>query len=172
MIYYVIGDATKPTGSGNKIIAHICNDEGKWGKGFVLAVRKICPAAEALYRSDSKGGLIKLGDIELVLSSVNPDKTLDKKSKKKIIQEKTYIVNMIAQHGIGNDKNGNPPIRYDALRECLKKLKIEAKKYKATVHMPRIGCGLAGGKWSEIEPLIDKELKCIDVYIYDLEKGE
>ncbi|CAM5711440.1 hypothetical protein [Streptomyces coeruleorubidus] len=28
----------------------------------------------------------------------------------------------------------------------------------ATVHMPRIGCGLAGGKWSRVEPLIEERL--------------
>ena len=33
------GDATAPQGSGTKIIAHVCNDQGGWGKGFVLAVK-------------------------------------------------------------------------------------------------------------------------------------
>ncbi|WP_345105109.1 hypothetical protein [Streptomyces drozdowiczii] len=28
----------------------------------------------------------------------------------------------------------------------------------ALVHMPRIGCGLAGGTWSRIEPLIESRL--------------
>src|SRR5262245_8320884 len=36
-ITYVKGDATSPQADGNKIIAHVCNDVGKWGKGFVLA---------------------------------------------------------------------------------------------------------------------------------------
>jgi hypothetical protein len=46
----VTGDATTPTGEGNKIIAHICNDIGGWGKGFVVAISlwvpKIHPASE------------------------------------------------------------------------------------------------------------------------------
>ena len=35
--------------------------------------------------------------------------------------------------------------------------------------MPRIGCGLAGGKWEEIEPIIIRQLceKDIAVYVYD-----
>jgi hypothetical protein len=35
--------------------------------------------------------------------------------------------------------------------------------------MPRIGCGLAGGKWERIEPLILQELSQHDVavYVYD-----
>jgi hypothetical protein len=39
-IQYRIGDATAPTTDGNKFIAHICNDIGGWGKGFVLAISK------------------------------------------------------------------------------------------------------------------------------------
>jgi hypothetical protein len=32
------GDATRPIGRGNKIIAHVCNDQGRRGKGFVMAI--------------------------------------------------------------------------------------------------------------------------------------
>ena len=37
--------------------------------------------------------------------------------------------------------------------------------------MPRIGCGLAGGKWSVVEPLIEQQLVAagvaVTVYDYD-----
>lgn len=39
-IIYLKGDATNPIAKGNKIIAHICNDAGGWGKGFVLAISR------------------------------------------------------------------------------------------------------------------------------------
>ena len=39
-IRYVTGDATRPEGEGPKIIVHICNDIGAWGRGFVLALSK------------------------------------------------------------------------------------------------------------------------------------
>ncbi len=37
--------------------------------------------------------------------------------------------------------------------------------------MPRIGCGLAGGKWEEIEKIIIRTLihRQVDVYVYDFE---
>jgi hypothetical protein len=37
--------------------------------------------------------------------------------------------------------------------------------------MPRIGCGLAGGKWSEVEPLIEEHLIAagVPVTAYDFE---
>ncbi len=40
---------------------------------------------------------------------------------------------------------------------------------RASVHMPRIGCGLAGGKWEVVEPLIEEHLsaKGVAVTIYD-----
>ena len=39
-IQYLKGDATAPKTHGKKIIVHVCNDIGKWGKGFVLAISK------------------------------------------------------------------------------------------------------------------------------------
>ncbi|WP_422664384.1 hypothetical protein [Streptomyces mirabilis] len=38
-IMYVRGDAATPSAKGVKLIAHVCNDIGGWGKGFVLALR-------------------------------------------------------------------------------------------------------------------------------------
>jgi len=36
--------------------------------------------------------------------------------------------------------------------------------------MPRIGCGLAGGSWDQIEPLLEEHLAGagFDVRVYDL----
>jgi len=41
----------------------------------------------------------------------------------------------------------------------------------ASVHMPRIGCGLAGGRWDRIEPLIDTALcqRGVPVTVYDFD---
>lgn len=33
---FVRGDATSPQAAGPKVIAHVCNDRGGWGKGFEL----------------------------------------------------------------------------------------------------------------------------------------
>ena len=42
-VNYIVGDATNPKKEGNKIIVHICNDIGGWGKGFVMAISKDNP---------------------------------------------------------------------------------------------------------------------------------
>jgi O-acetyl-ADP-ribose deacetylase (regulator of RNase III) len=156
-IVYITGDATKPQIEGQKIIAHICNDVGKWGKGFVLAVSRLHEQPEMAYRkcfNDKQN--CDLGDIQLIPLWDPPG---------------LWIVNMIAQRGIASVVN-QKPIRYDALEKCLDKLALCAEAYDASVHMPRIGCGLAGGSWDAVEPLIHQELCARDVavYIYDLEQ--
>ncbi len=153
-IFYHVGDATSPSTKGNKIIAHICNDQGAWGKGFVLALsrrwRQPAKAFKTWFREKSEFGL---GTVQLV--QVEPD---------------VWVANMVAQHGLRAQK-GVPPIRYEALEKCLEKVAVKAKELGATVHMPRIGCGLAGGDWSSIEPIIVDALceQEIEVTIYDLE---
>ena len=75
---------------------------------------------------------------------------------------------MVAQHGYG--ESVIPRIRYSALEKCLKTLADEAVKQHASVHMPRIGCGEAGGSWQIVKEMIDDFLcqRGIDVTIYDL----
>jgi O-acetyl-ADP-ribose deacetylase (regulator of RNase III) len=154
IIRYLKGDATQPQAKGNRVIAHICNDLGGWGKGFVVAVSKRWKEPEAAYRAWHKGRSkndFGLGAIQLV--SVEPY---------------LWVANMVAQHGMKTGSQG-PPIRYEAVRACLKALAVEAKRLEASVHMPRIGCGLAGGRWEEIEPILSEELiaKGVEVTVYD-----
>ncbi|HJZ91139.1 MAG TPA: hypothetical protein VKE40_09720 [Gemmataceae bacterium] len=75
---------------------------------------------------------------------------------------------MVGQRGIKRGKSG-PPIRYEAVAECLERVAAKALELGASVHMPRIGCGLAGGEWSKIEPLIEQRLcdRGVAVTVYD-----
>lgn len=154
-IVYLIGDATKPEGAGVKIIAHVCNDIGAWGRGFVLALSKLSPEPERAFREwyrERERNDFALGAVQFV--SVSPD---------------IQIANMIGQHGI-RALQGVPPIRYMAVETALKTVGEKAQTENASVHLPRIGCGLAGGKWSEIEPLIERQICALDVpvFVYDL----
>ena len=161
MIEYRKGDATQPVGAGPKIIAHICNDLGAWGKGFVLALSKRWKEPEKQYRWWAKGQTtlfdpptpsFKLGEVLFVE-----------------VESDIIVANMVAQHGIGW-KDGKPPIRYNALGKALNAVALEALTNNASVHMPRIGCGLAGGKWTAIEEIINEELiyQDISVTVYNL----
>ena len=169
MIRYLNGDATVPQAKGPKIIAHICNTLGGWGKGFVLSVSKRWPGPEKYYRAWHHAREIPttLREGSLVLSS--GDFGLGQVLLVQVLPD-TFVLNMIAQEGMRTGSKG-PPIRYDALAACLRtgdQLAMDMKSYRdvpASLHMPRIGTGLAGGKWERIEPLLAK-LKS-DVYVYD-----
>ena len=154
-INYIKGDATQPTAMGNKIIVHVCNDIGGWGKGFVIAISKRWKEPEAEYwqwfKSHENFGL---GEVQFV--KVGND---------------TWVANLIGQHKINKDENGNPPIRYEAIAVGLEKVADFAGEIGASVHMPRIGCGLGGGTWDRIEPLITGVLiaKNISTTVYDFQ---
>lgn len=152
-IKYVKGDATRPQGDGVKIIPHVVNDVGKWGWGFVKAISERWSEPETAYRQwfrKKKG--FKLGAIQICR-----------------VNDSTYVVNMIAQRGIRRGTN-TVPIRYDSLHECLKQVAAFAKEKQASIHCPRIGAGLAGGSWPEIELIIQRTLvdAGIEVNVYDL----
>lgn len=152
-IQYKKGDATNPTAGGNKIIAHICNDVGGWGKGFVMAISNRWKEPEQEYRLWYKSkDNFSLGQVQFVK-----------------VSEDTWVANIIGQRDIKKDKEGNPPIRYEAVESGLEKVGDFARKMDASVHMPRIGCGLAGGTWNKIEPLIKRNLseKDVKVTVYD-----
>jgi len=152
-IKYIKGDASDPQAKGKKIIAHVCNDQGGWGAGFVLAISKRWKEPEQDYREwvaykKRDGNNPNLGNIRVVQTS----------------RHDISVANMIAQKGFGG-----VAIKYDKLRECLRKLCEVAQEQGASVHMPRIGCGLAGGSWNKVEPIIEEELcnKGVEVTVYD-----
>lgn len=152
-ITYLKGDATTPQVKGKKIIVHICNDIGGWGKGFVVAISKRWALPEKAFREWFKSkNNFELGQVQFVQ-----------------VEDDLWVANVIGQHKIRKDENGNPPIRYEAVEVGLKEASKKAIDLKASVHMPRIGCGLAGGKWEEIEPIIHKALtkNGVEVYVYD-----
>jgi|SRR5690606_6939258 len=153
-ITYLEGDATAPVGDDTKIICHVCNDVGGWGAGFVLALSKRRPEPEARYRawySQGESAGFRLGAVQLVE-----------------VEASLLVANMVAQRGV-RAAGGVPPLRYDALRECLTTLGEQAVSRHASVHMPRIGCGLAGGSWPEVESIIDATLVAasVPVHVYD-----
>jgi len=155
MIQYIKGDATYPQGDGNKIIVHICNDIGKWGSGFVLAISKrwLKPKDEYMNWYSSKQDF-KLGNCQIVK-----------------VSNDIYVANLIGQHKIVTKYDITYiPIRYDAIEIGLKLIKSKAQELNASLHMPRIGCGLAKGDWNIISGIIERIFvdSNIKVYVYDL----
>ncbi len=149
--------------SSNVIIPHICNNVGKWGAGFVLALSKQWPkklkeySPEYVYGPGRSENHYGLGGVQYI-------QTLDG----------TTVVNMIAQCGTIGPKNRHP-IKYDALDNCMKMISTHHRDYygkerEYEIHAPMFGAGLAGGSWLVIEALIKEHWinRNIPVTIYQL----
>lgn len=154
-IKYIKGDATKPQSNTEiTLIIHCCNNIGAWGAGFVLALSKRDKTPEIMF------GKWRRGDID---SANGSDYLLGNVQFCPFTNEKTFVANMIGQNGVGSSRNGIPPIRYDAINNCLIRVAnwcLEQKENGKTVsiHAPKFGAGLAGGEWSRIEKLIEEQL--------------
>jgi len=150
-IKYTKGDALQPIGGGSKTIVHVCNDLGGWGAGFVIAISKKWKDPETAYRSRCARGEGHLGAIDFVA-----------------VRKEITVANMICQRGYS--KPGKPAIDYKYLETCLLQVRAFCEKNGDSVHMPRIGCGLAGGRWEEVEQVIKNVFRYsnIQVTVYDL----
>lgn len=154
-INYIYGDATQPSTIGPFIISHVVNDKAqRWGgRGFAKSLKRKWPIIEKEYTHWSV-----TNPNDFVLGSIH----------KFNLNDKSEIISMVAQKGYGT--SDIPRIRYNALKSCLQKVAQEALSKSASVHMPRIGCGQAGGSWNIVSELIEDELCAlgIEVYVYDL----
>ncbi|MEU5299589.1 macro domain-containing protein [Streptomyces noursei] len=153
-ITYLKGDATAPQGKGVKMIVHVCNDLGGWGKGFVLALSRRWPEPERAYRRwhrERARNDFGLGAVQFVS-----------------VDEHLWVANVVGQRGTRTGSKG-VPVRYEAIAAGLGRVADKALELGASVHMPLIGCGLAGGKWSRVEPLITQRLigRGVAVTVYD-----
>jgi O-acetyl-ADP-ribose deacetylase (regulator of RNase III) len=153
-ITYLRGDATQPRGAGMRIICHVVNDRApRWGGGFAQVVRRHLPGVQDdfLTWAQSHKQQFALGN-----------------SRFSQINESTAVFSMICQQGLGPSRR--PRIRYGPLKKCLDQLAEVAIEHGASVHMPRIGCGQAGGEWAIVQELISETLsRCgIQVTVYDL----
>lgn len=178
MIQYIKGDATYPERikpEGIKIIVHIVNNIGAWGAGFVLALNKRWDKPKECYKK--------------LFNNINTKPVLGQIDIIKVDDEKDiYVVNLVGQSGIrakkisdvviGKDQtmfeiknNMVMPIRYDAIYKGLLELKLKLNcliktNCKYSIHMPKIGSGLAGGDWLKIEKIINKIFVDENVYVY------
>ena len=159
---YLIGDATQPIIRENEysVIVHCCNTLGAWGAGFVIPLAKRYPNARSSYFNYIHKGNVKLGDVDEVK-----------------VTDNIYVANLMGQKFIGKGPNGEIPCDYNAIEKGF--LNIIGSWFNRneyySIHMPRIGCGLAGGDWKVIEDIIKRtfiDMANVDVFVYDLKKQE
>lgn len=153
-VTYLRGDATQPRGNGVRMIVHVVNDRTpNWGGGFALAVRRRYPEVQAEFIEWWRDSMTqsRLGSTHVCRLS-----------------QDLAVTSLVAQHGLGPSREAR--IRYGALETCLESLASEARAAPASIHMPRIGCGQAGGSWEVVEELIQTCLieSGVSVTVYDL----
>lgn len=152
-IEHVRGDATEPRRGGTRLIAHVVNDKTpNWGGAFARALRSRYPEAQEQFRT----------------WAADPQRLKLGRSCIERLDGDVRIASMVAQHGYGPSAKAR--IRYGALEACLRAVAEAAASANATIHMPRIGVGQAGGQWSVVEELIDAELvqRGLKVTVYSL----
>lgn len=152
-IKYVNGNALAPRNEGPKIICQLVNDRAlRWGGGIAHQTAKKYPNAESAFSAwmVSRGrdalGAVHICDVDAT----------------------TAIASLVGQSGFGASSSAR--IRYSALEKALSEVCDAALQRKASIHMPRIGTGAAGGDWTTIEGLVEDALvrKGLKVTVYDL----
>ena len=141
-IQYKAGDLFTAIDNDNDpgaiVIAHCCNDQGKFGAGFVVPLAKRFPIVKERYLTWRQQENFRLGNTQFVN-----------------IDDKIFCANMIAQ-----TLGGSRPLYYNHLARCMDQVGdfiIErncAREHQTRLICPAFGSKLAGGNWSIIEQLI------------------
>lgn len=146
------GDATSPRGSGERMIVHLLNDRtANWGGEFALALRERFPESQEDFREwiGEDPSRLRLGAARVVR-----------------LGRGLSVASLVAQRGYGS--SAKPRIRYRALQEALEMVAETANEAGASVHMPRIGAGQAGGRWAVVREIVEETLirKGVPVTVY------
>jgi len=148
------GNVLEPRNGGKKIICQLVNDKAvKWGGGVARKIAKQFPDAEQAYTEQ----VMRIPQRDrlgcAIFSKASEDLT---------------IASLIGQEGFGPSLF--PRIRYAALQTCLEQVSERAVAMGASVHMPKIGTGSAGGDWSTVEEILDDVMVRAGLFVtvYDI----
>jgi len=130
------------------IMVHGCNCFNTMKSGIAKQIARRYPMAAQVDSETIKGSRDKLGTFTHV-------KYAD-----------IVVVNAYTQYDYGRD--GKERFNYIAFRHVLKKLNSISPHNDPTIGFPKIGAGLAGGDWDQIERIIEEELKDYKVYVYTM----
>ena len=122
------------------VIVHGCNCFCKMGKGIAKQIANSFPDALKIDLETKVGDKSKLGDYSFTSVVTKEDSPL-------------FIINAYTQYNYGTGKD---QVDYNAIRQVFKRIKENFKGKR--IGYPKIGAGLAGGNWSVISAIINKEL--------------
>lgn len=128
------------------IMVQGCNTLGVMGAGLAKAVKLKYPEVYAEYRRVYLSEGLTLGQVIVV-----PVEHAG------LAEPQKFMANAMTQDKLAA-KHGDVVVSYEAIETAFKTIKELALAKKLPVHVPLIGCGLAGGTWSKVGPIIDEVL--------------
>ena len=163
-ITYIKGDLIELTLQGKfDVIAHGCNCFCTMGAGIAVAMKETfgCDTFE-LEDLKCKRDINKLGTIDYEYRTTLLPATKINVKKMDFVWRQGYhfaVINAYTQYSYGkNHVDGtDKPIDYSAITLCMRKINHMFRG--ATIGLPKIGAGLAGGDWDLISRIIETELK-------------
>lgn len=135
----VKGSALETDKSKKTVIAHVVNDQGAWGAGFVLAISSKWKEPEEKYK----------------MLCAKIDRTVLPGTVQFVnVEENITVCNMFAMKGLAS-KTNPVPLCMNSLLTCLKTLRMKTERDNVEIiQMPKIGAGLARGHWPSIYKLV------------------
>jgi len=146
------------------ILVHGCNCIGAMGAGVALHIRNRWPSVYRAYVQKHRRESLHLGDIQVVAApswgpGVGSLRSVPLNTDADELPPALLVVNAMTQDGIRIRKSpGELAVDYDAISAVFARIRLLARETGLSVHFPLIGCGLAGGKWSEVKPRIEVAL--------------
>ena len=133
------------------VIAHGCNCFCTMKRGIAPQMAKAFGCDRYVLESEMyKGDINKLGQIDYKAKVIELEP----------INKLLVVVNAYTQYHWSTETK---PFDYEAFTLCMRKMNHTFKGKH--IGLPQIGSHLAGGDWSLIRPIIEKELKDCDVTV-------
>ncbi len=136
-----------------RIIAHVVNDIGKWGKGFTSPLTDRYPVARETYERLAKSGRLELGTTIIVP-----------------VAPRIHVAHMCAQRGVYSRDMNPHPFQLDAFAQCVSQVRNFALALNGPVWMPKVGAGLGRGHFPDIQEVIQNGFKPVQVVVFEIEK--
>ncbi len=151
---YLQGDVLQPRGTGIRLVLMMVNDTARrWGGGLARTAARRFPRAQ----DEFSAWIMELPRRERLGQAHFAD-----------VGNGITLVSLVAQEGYGT--SDAPRVRYAALSRALNRVADEAARHGASVHMPRLAAGGAGGSWDVVEGIVTDVLvdHGIPTTVYDL----
>jgi O-acetyl-ADP-ribose deacetylase (regulator of RNase III) len=149
---YVTGDLlrVRPCEHGWHVVAHVVNNVPAFGAGLAAQMARVWPDTKKQYYEWSKSSTFQLGRVEMQMLSSG-----------------LVVAHLLAQNGLPAHDNPRP-LDYEKLAQCLKTLGVRLQELEqSSLHIPRLGCGLARGLWPVVATLLEQNIPAaIPITVY------